>query len=473
LQGALEVRPVRAAGAWQGASLAAVHLGLALAGFVALGVAQLFAFTQMGALTDHSSGLRSFALAVFAGSFLVFTVVSLLRHGLLMTLAWIGASRAERRRFAPMESWPTVSVLVPAYNEAGRIEKALDSILALDYPQLEAIVVDDGSKDDTFARVSRYAGRHGGKSIRVLRKENGGKWSALNLAFHQAAGELIVCVDADSHLAPQSLKLLARHFADASVGACAGQVRVRNQVNLATRFQALEYLLMNGIARQAQSALGTVMVAPGPLSMFRKSVLSQAWKRWGRPQSLPLAQPPARVYGPWEDDTFAEDADLTLCVLLGGNSVVYEPRAVSHTAAPEWTFPLLNQRYRWTRGSLQAALKAWRRLPDAPSAPRSLAFWLASLIFETIAWPAVNLYGLLAFLLVLGVFGLQGPLLLWFLALTVIDLNAAAFSARLEDGDMRLLALTPLSRVYFNLVLDVSKFFALYDELRGKRMSWS
>jgi biofilm PGA synthesis N-glycosyltransferase PgaC len=453
--------------------LAAVHLGLALICFVVLAVTQLFAFSQMGAVADRTHGMRSVALAIFASSFLVFTVVSLLRHGVLMCLAWMGASRAMRRRFTAPARWPTVSILVPAFNEAGRIEKALDSILATDYPGLEVVVVDDGSTDETFARVSRYGGRHGEKSVRVLRKPNGGKWSALNLAFHTAAGELVVCVDADSQLASDSLKLLARHFTDPALGACAGQVDVRNKVNFVTRMQALEYSLMNGIARQAQSAFGTVLVAPGPLAMFRRNVLVEVWKKWGRPQPLPVVEAPARVYGPWEDDTFAEDADLTLAVVLTGMAVTYEPRAVSHTAAPEWVFRLLNQRYRWTRGNLQAALKAWKRLPDAPAAPRSLPVWLGSLIFETIVWPAINLYGLLAFVLVLMVFGMQGPVVLWFVALTAIDLNTAAFSARLEGTDMKLLVLMPLTRVYFNLVLDVSKFFALYDELRGKRMSWS
>jgi cellulose synthase/poly-beta-1,6-N-acetylglucosamine synthase-like glycosyltransferase len=390
-----------------------------------------------------------------------------------MALAWAGASRAARRAPAQPARWPGVSLLVPAFNEAGRIEKALEAILRLDYPRLEVVVVDDGSTDDTFARASRYAGSRGGKRIIALRKPNGGKWSALNLGFHRSSEELVVCVDADSQLAPDSLKILAQNFSDPTVGACAGQVDVRNKVNLVTRLQALEYMLMNGIARQAQSALGTVLVAPGPLAMFRRSVLGEVWRRWGKPQSLALQEPPAHVHGPWENDTFAEDADLTLNVVLTGHAVIYDPRAVSHTSTPEWTMPLLNQRYRWTRGNLQAAMKAWRRLPAAPSAPRSVHLWLGSLIFETIVWPAVNIYGLVAFIFVLATFGLEGPVLLWFLALTLTDLNTAAFSARLEGADMRLVALTPLSRLYFNLLLDVSKFFALYDELRDKRMSWS
>jgi cellulose synthase/poly-beta-1,6-N-acetylglucosamine synthase-like glycosyltransferase len=453
--------------------LTALHLGAALVSFVCLGVSQLFAFAQMGAESDRNHGARAVVVAIFASSFLVFTVVSLLRHGVLMCLAYAGASRASRRVYPDRKEWPGVTILVPAFNEAGRIEKAIQAIQALDYPDVEAIIVDDGSTDDTHAKAARFAGRRGNTTIRVLRKPNGGKWSALNLAFHEATRDMIVCVDADSQLEPSALKLLARHFDDPHLGGVAGQVDVRNKVNLVTRMQALEYMEMNGLARQAQSTFGTVLVAPGPLAMFRRSVLSDVWAKWGQPQVLPIVNPPARINGPWEDDTFAEDADLTLAVLLTGHAMTYEPRAVSHTSVPEWTFPLLNQRYRWTRGNLQAALKAWRRWRTAPKAPRSLPVWLGMLIFDTIAWPAVNLYGVLAFALVVAVFGLKGSLVFWFIALTAIDLNAAAFCARLERGSMKLLALAPFSRIYFNVVLDVSKFFALYDEQRGKRMSWS
>ena len=452
---------------------AATHLGLAFIAFAILGIAQLWAFAQMAVLGDRTSGLRALLVAIAGGSFLLFTVVSLVRQALLMAFAYSGAIGTARVRPESKGAWPGVTILVPAFNEAGRIEKAIEGILALDYPRVEAIVVDDGSTDDTFAVASRFKGRKNGKLIHVVRKENGGKWSALNVAFHLANEELIVCVDADSQLAPDSLKVLARHFEDPKVGGCCGQVVVRNTVNLITRLQQLEYMLLNGILRQAQNAFGLVLVAPGPIAMFRRSVLREVWMSWGSPQPLPLQKPGKRVYGPWEDDTFAEDADLTLNILLTGHSVLYDPRAVSRTSAPDNTFALLNQRYRWTRGNFQAAIKAWRRYGTAPKASRMLPVWLGSLLFETVVWPALNLYGMGAFMVMIGVFGLQLPLLGWFLALTFLDLNAAAFAARIEGGDTSVLLLTPLSRIYFNLLLDVSKAFALYDELRGRRMSWS
>jgi cellulose synthase/poly-beta-1,6-N-acetylglucosamine synthase-like glycosyltransferase len=452
---------------------ASIHLVIALVSLIVLAVAQLFVFTQAGGQTQHGAGPAHFASTVAGGAVLLFTLTLLLRQAVLMSLAYGGAVRSARRRFEQRPSWPGVSILVPAYNEGGRVAKAIEAILALDYPALEVIVVDDGSTDDTSARAAPYVGVHGSKRVSVLRKENGGKWSALNLAFHHASHELIVCVDADSQLAPDSLKLLARNFDDPDLGGCCGQVVVRNCSSVITRLQALEYHLLNGLLRQAQSAFGMVLVAPGPLSMFRRSVLEEVWRTWGSAQELPITKPGRRVYGPWEDDTFAEDADLTLNVLLTGRGVIYEPLAISRTSAPDWTFRLLNQRYRWTRGNYQAATKAWKRWHQAEHPRRLLPLWLGTFLIESLVWPAANLLGLLAFLGVTILFGIHASAVLWLLVLIAIDVNEAAFSARLERADFRLLGVSLLGRVYYNVLLDVNKVFALLDEFRGKKMRWS
>jgi poly-beta-1,6-N-acetyl-D-glucosamine synthase len=449
-----------------------VHLGISLAAFVVLGIAQLYAFTRMTMFAESGGTASRLGLAVLASAFLVFTVVALVRQSALMAFAYGGAAGAARAGPATGGCRPGVSILVPAHDEAARIERALDALLALDYPSVEVVVVDDGSTDDTYARARRYAGRHGAVRVEVLHKPNGGKWSALNLAFRRSREPLVVCVDADSQLAPDALTLLARHFEDPALGGCCGQVAVRNAHRLLARLQALEYNLLNGLLRQAQSAFGSVLVAPGPIAMFRRSVLEAVWASWGAPEPLAPGEPTARVDGPWEDDTFAEDADLTLSVLLTGHGVAYEPRATSRTSVPEGTFQLLNQRYRWTRGNLQAALKAWRRWHEAPRAPRTLTIWLGTFLFETVAWPLLNLSGLLAFVVVVAISGLHVSEVVWFLALTALDLNEAAFSLRVERADLRLLRLAAVNRVYYNVLLDVNKLFALYDELRGRGMRW-
>src|SRR3990172_3451442 len=144
-----------------------VHLAISLAAFAVLGIAQLYAFTRMAVFADSGGVSSRLTFAVMASAFLLFTLAALVRQSALMAFAYGGATSAARTRFTDRPDWPGGSILVPAFNEAGRIEKALEAILAVDYPSLEVIVVDDGSTDDTHARVSRFAGRHGGARVKI------------------------------------------------------------------------------------------------------------------------------------------------------------------------------------------------------------------------------------------------------------------------------------------------------------------
>ncbi len=164
---------------------------------------------------------------VFVGT----TVVRLLRYGIC------GVSARPAGLLSSIH-WPRVSILVPAYNEGETIEAALESLLEESYPCYEVIVVDDGSSDDTLALARKFEGRHGNCTVRVHSKPNGGKWSALNLAFQRSTGEFVLCVDADSRLAPGSLHRLVARLSDPRVACVAGQVQVRNRVNVLTRLQA-------------------------------------------------------------------------------------------------------------------------------------------------------------------------------------------------------------------------------------------
>ncbi len=446
---------------------AGAHLVLAGILSAVLGIAVFYYFVQVPTYVRTLAPAARVLAIVLSCMFLLFTLLTLVRYSIFLGLAYLASVRSpvspgSTGSTGEAARLPTVSVLVPAWNEAPRIEKALDSLLAVDYPELEVIVVDDGSTDGTFEKARPFASSpREGRRVTVLRKENAGKFSALNHAFRHASGDLVLCVDADSHLDPSSVRRLVRRFDDPAVGGCAGQVRVRNRGTLTTLFQALEYVLLNGMPRQFQNFFGTVLIAPGPIAMFRRSLLEEVAARW--PGSD----------GPWQNDTFAEDADLTMRVLLTGRKVVYEPRAIAFTAAPARTFALLNQRYRWVRGTIQSTSKAWRSWRETPGAPPSLPFWFGHQIFDALVWPAVNLIGLALLTALTLLSGPAASVLAWLLLITAIDLNAAAFCVKLERDSPRLLLLIPLFRFYFNVVLDVSKIFAVYDELRGRRMTWS
>lgn len=394
-----------------------------------------------------------------------------LRWTVLLTMSFAAYRRGLHPTAAEPAAWPLVSIFVPAYNEAENIEAALQALLTLDYPQYEVLVIDDGSADETFARARRFAGTHGGCTIRVYRKPNGGKWSAHNFAFRRSRGELVLCLDADSRIDPGSLRRMVRHMGDPHVAAVAGQIRVRNRVNLLTCLQAMEYLLGNGCARMAMSFNGTVLIVAGPLGLFRRHILEEVFLRYGRARrSLTKGQ----VEGPFEGDTFAEDFDLSLAILSLGGRILYEPTAVSHTRAPDWTFALLSQRYRWCRGTIQVLRKYFRRAWSHPDVrPTRLLAWVATTyLFDLLVLPMYYLCGLAALVLLLNN-QVGGTIVLgWAVAALLANLNAAALFALAQGDSLKLLPILPLYDIYQNFLVTPAWFISVFDEVRGVSMRW-
>lgn len=374
-----------------------------------------------------------------------------------LALLWLGylqhveAGIAEGREDALPDYLPPVTILVPAYNEEVVIQPAIRSLLEQDYPRFEVLVVDDGSSDDTYARAAELEGHYGGASVRVISKNNGGKAAALNTGISLARHPYVVCMDGDSTLTPQTLRSMIRHFRDPKVAAVAGNVKVINRVNLWTRLQALEYIEGLNMARRAQGFMRVVNIIPGPIGMFRRDVLAQV--------------------GGYDTDTFAEDADLTLKLLTGGWRIEYEDRAVALTEAPESMMQLIKQRYRWTRGILQAIRKRRRALWN-PRTSASVWLSLAMMLFESVIWPFMHVLGSLFFVVIALAFGAGGYLLSWWLLLTLLDVAAALHTVAIEEEDLRLVPLAVLYRFFFILYIDVAKLFASVEEGFNLQMSW-
>src|SRR5262249_49191113 len=153
---------------------------------------------------------------------------------------------------------PKVSVIIPAYNEAKVIAATIGYILRSDYSNLDIIIVDDGSKDDTSGAVTASFGDN--PRVRLLRIPNGGKANALNVGVMHAEGEVIVALDADTQFDRDTISRLVRWFDDPKVGAVAGNAKVGNRINMITRWQALEYIVAQNLERRALAALNTLTV---------------------------------------------------------------------------------------------------------------------------------------------------------------------------------------------------------------------
>lgn len=384
---------------------------------------------------------------------LAFLILLLARYALL---AWLGylqhvEARLREGTVALPDELAPVTLIVPAYNEGPVIEAALQSLLQLDYPAYEILVVDDGSTDDTAARVAAMEGRYGDVTVRLVRRANGGKAAALNTGIQLARHRFVVCMDGDSRLARETLRVAMPHFRDPAVASVAGNVKVVNRVNLWTRLQALEYIEGLNMARRAQAYLRSVNIIPGPIGVFRRDVLL--------------------ALGGYETDTFAEDADLTLRLLQEGWRVVYEDRAIAYTEAPEALRDLLKQRYRWTRGILQALAKQLGGLVFPRRGP-AVFFSLHLMFFEALLWPAANIIGNLAFVILAVRQGGSEFVFLWWILLTLLDVMAALYTVAMEEEELGLVWYAPLYRLFFIVIIDVVKLCATLEQLLGVPMTW-
>lgn len=271
--------------------------------------------------------------------FWVFSIAVVLGVGRLLfigVLALLQRIRRHQDRDAPVTFTPGVSVIVPAYNEEKVVVKTITSLLNQRYAgELEIVVVDDGSTDDTSAIVSEAYGTH--PRVSLYRKANGGKATALNYGIERARHEIVIGLDADTVFDDDTVAELVQPLQDQRVAAVAGNAKVGNRINLVTRWQALEYVTSQNLDRRAFSLLDCITVVPGAVGAWRRSVVQEV--------------------GGFREDTLAEDQDLTLAMRRAGYSVAYADGAIAYTEAPDTLRGLAKQRFRWSFGTLQCAWK--------------------------------------------------------------------------------------------------------------------
>jgi biofilm PGA synthesis N-glycosyltransferase PgaC len=241
-------------------------------------------------------------------------------------------------------SYPPLSILIAAYNEADDIEETFRGIAAQDYPgKLEVIVVDDGSTDRTVEILRSLKI----PNLRIVKAKHGGKARALNEGLKHVSHEIVVTIDADTFLHPQAVKrIVARLLSDPPhTAAVAGCVLVKNsRKTFMTRLQEWDYFTGIASAKRQQSLYQGTLVAQGAFSAFRTPVVRGA-KGW-----------PAVI---------GEDIVLTWALLQQGWRVGFEASAIGFTSAPDDFGGFFRQRKRWARGMIEALKRhgslLWRR----------------------------------------------------------------------------------------------------------------
>jgi len=253
------------------------------------------------------------------------------------------------RPVPPRADLPSISVIVPAYNEGPMVGHALRSIVESEYPadRLEAICIDDGSTDDTWEHMAAAQAEYPGRITALRLARNRGKREALYAGFREAQGEVLVTVDSDSVIEPATLRHLVAPFqADPRVGAVAGKVKVLNKrQSFISRMLGVVYIFAFDYIRAAQSTFKTVICCPGALSAYRRAVIAPVLDEWRLQRFLGVPC------------TYGEDRSLTTFVLRAGFFCVYQQTAVVHTLAPRTYAGLCRMYLRWHRSNIRESIR--------------------------------------------------------------------------------------------------------------------
>lgn len=274
----------------------------------------------------------------------IWALVFFAAYPIVTSIMWITTSMFflqhwERGGDAPTtlsdEDFPRVTVLIPAHNEAAVIVPTLQAACAIDYPDYEVVVVDDGSVDGTSELVAPFvqSGR-----VRLVRKMvNEGKAMALNDALPLCNGTIILTLDADASADPNILRRIVPHFRGARVAAVTGNPRVRNVDTFLARLQAIEFSSIVSLLRRSQRIWGRVVTVSGVVAAFRRSALFDVD---GFSPNMPT-----------------EDIELTWKLQKRFYDVRYEARAIVWMTVPTSFSGLYRQRLRWARGLMQVFRK--------------------------------------------------------------------------------------------------------------------
>ncbi len=237
---------------------------------------------------------------------------------------------AEKTTTRP-KRYPTISIVVPCFNEEKTLAATIRSLLAMEYPKskLSIVIIDDGSTDGTLAAAKKF--KHN-KQISIISKPNGGKYTALNLAISESSSELIGCLDADSLAAPDALIEIVKKFEeDPEVMAVMPAIRVHNPRNPLELMQAVEYTF--GIFyKKMFDHLAAISVLPGPLSIYRRSVFS--------------------ITGLFKHAHNTEDMEMAFRMHAHHLKIANAHTAVAYTKVPRTLRALVKQRTRWSQGFL-------------------------------------------------------------------------------------------------------------------------
>ena len=342
-----------------------------------------------------------------------------------------------------IKDYSRVSIIVPSYNEGKNIKNTLERLIDLEYPKdkLEIIVVDDGSKDNTYEIAKEYEEKY--NFIKVYKKENGGKSSALNYGIKRSSGEIIVTLDADSIPEKDSLIKMLKYMYYYNADIVVPAIQTINTKKLIEKYQYIDYSIHN-FSRMVIDKMNSIFIASGPFSVFKRSVFEKI--------------------GLFDEKNISEDMEIALRAQKTNFKIKFCPEVIIKTVPPDNFKSLLKQRVRWVLGFIDNYMK-YRDIEN---------IYLREIVFGI----SIILYVLLplSFLIILYMYGKQLYDFLRYLSSINYDIYyfiKYSFSFDINTYIFQLLSTSQLILITFSFILLINfvLFISIYKRY-DKSKSW-
>lgn len=402
-------------------TISRIYFSIRLKFVVAFFGACLWTWFSIWIAQDWLNDLSTY-IGYFSAVFLIYGIAII--PGFMNSFAALSLMMDRRPKRYPLTSYPGITILIAAYNEAASIKDTLVSIDLQKYPgNLQVIVINDGSQDETSNIIKKSKKEFSWLTLLDLEK-NAGKAHALNEGLKLAEHNLIITIDADSYLHRFALiNIVERYLLDPpNTRAVAGKILVRNsRENLLTRTQEWDYFLGISATKRMQSLYQGTLVAQGAFSIYDRSALDEV--------------------GGWPE-CVGEDIVLTWALLNAGYRVGHCEDACLFTNAPTTLKVFIKQRQRWARGMMEAFIKH----PSILVKPRLSTFF----IYWNLLFPWLDVAFTFGFIpgLILACFGHY-----WIVGIMTLALLPMAFLLGLLNYSIEL-------RMFKDMDLKVRKNFS-------------
>ena len=357
---------------------------------------------------------------------------------------------------------PKITILIPAHNEEYGIKKSIETALSTEYPNKEVIVIDDGSKDNTFLIANSFAEQG---LIKLIHRTtaSGSKATALNYGMNYATGDYVLCMDGDTLLDKNALKNAAKHLTNKDVVAVSGNVRILSGDdgvhNLLTKLQTYEYMIAIELGRRFTSFFQILLVISGAFGIFKRTVIGDVHT--------------------FDKDTLTEDFDLTLKLRKTKGRIRFVGDSIAYTYCPNNWPTWVKQRNRWAFGQFQTLSKNKNMLTRKFPFKDRISFFdmfVLDIILAMLFPIGLTVLGTISVILYLAdnlhilVYSMTFVMILFMISELVIFLFAIAYSGK--SSYLRLFYLVPIMTFFYRPYLKMVNLRAYLRAYFGKKSSW-